>query len=393
MSYSLDMDGLELFTAPFGNPQAVKPEAPAIRPQQPKAKAPQQSKAAAPQQASAAIPLPKSNIFLAQQLKTAAIPQPVKPKAPETHSQPANSPMGQPQQTRIPGNPIPDEKTPALQKEQAKATEPKPEQKPQAEAVKPKLEQKPQAEASAKAQPSVKTQPSAQAQPSAKEPPEKELSLDMSDHTVPAGKPLDATEDAKRKAHEEAEAKRKAEWEAKQAAKKQAREAALEAIQRMNDADIVSASTERVRKDVERLTRRNMKECVSDHIQDLCRKDPSFARKTMHPNKSMVHCFQYINRMAKDYIQQEMKDNDAKPENGIYGGNVPDGLVYQWSADYFNDPDAKEDGVKEEKFTPRPYTGTASNTKKSTKAKKAAKKEPGKKQEPKNGYEQMTLGV
>lgn len=39
----------------------------------------------------------------------------------------------------------------------------------------------------------------------------------MSDRTIPAGEPLDISEDAKRKAHEEAEARRKAEWEAKQA--------------------------------------------------------------------------------------------------------------------------------------------------------------------------------
>ena len=80
--------------------------------------------------------------------------------------------------------------------------------------------------------------------------------MDMSDSTIPAGKPLDASEDAKRKAHEEAEAKRKAEWEAKQLAKKQEREAALEKIKSMSDADIVSASTERVRVDTEKLTRR-----------------------------------------------------------------------------------------------------------------------------------------
>ncbi len=43
----------------------------------------------------------------------------------------------------------------------------------------------------------------------------------------------------------------------------------------------------------------------------------------------MFFCFHYINRVAKDYLQQEMKDNGIKPENGVYGGDVPDGLVYQ----------------------------------------------------------------
>ena len=202
---------------------------------------------------------------------------------------------------------------------------------------------------------------------------------------------MDASEEAKRKAHEEAEAKRKAEWDAKQAAKKQARETALRAIKSMSNAEVTSASTERVRKDVERLTRRNMKECVSEHLQNLCRKDPVFAQQILLPQKSMVHCFQYINRKAKDYIQQEMKDNDIKPENGIYGGDVPDDLCYQWAEDYFNDPDAEEDKEKEEEFIPHPYVGSSASKSKKTSKKTAAKKEP-KKQEPKS-FEQMTLEV
>lgn len=350
MSYPSDMNGLELFTAPFGRPQAVKTKAPAAR----------------PQQAKAAAPLPKT------------VPQPVKPEASETQPQPvkANPPMEQPRQTNLPKNPVLDKNAPVLQKEQAKAAEPKP--KPEknapapAKAAEPKLGQKPQAEAPVKAQ---------------TEPPKTELAMDLTNHSIPAGKPLDASEDEKRKAHEEAEAKRKAEWEEKQAAKKQAKEAALKAIKSMSDAEVVSASTERVRTDVERLTRRNMKECVSEHLQNLCRKDSAFAQQVMLPQKSMIHCFRYINRKAKDFIQQEMKDNDIKPENGIY--DVPDGLVYKFSEDYFNDPDAEEDKEKEEKFVPRPYVSAASKPKKTSK-KTAAKKEP-KKQEPKDAYEQMSF--
>lgn len=304
MSNFPNMDGLDLFTAPFASPQNVKPK---VSAQQPKS----------------------------------AIPQT--------------------QQPNIQQKPVPVEKPPALQKEQEKAV-------------------KQRAEASTKAE--------AKAQP---EPPKTELTMDMSDHTIPAGKHLDSSEDARRKTHEEAEAKRKAEWDAKQAAKKQAEEAAVQKLQAMSDADIISASTERVRTDVERLTRRNMKECVAEHIQKLCCKDPAFARKTMHPKKSMIHCFKYINRMAKDYIRQEMEDNDAKPENGVYGGDVPDGLCYQWAENYFNDPDAEEDKEKEEKFVSRPYSGTASKSKKATKAKDAKKKEAEKKPKPENNYEQMSF--
>ena len=344
MNYSPDMNGLELFTAPFRSPHT---KAPASRPQQAKATVPQ------PKAATAVPPMPQ--------------PQTVKPEAQGTSSQPvkAKPQMEQPQKPNVPQNLVPDEKNPALQKPQARATEPEPE----------------------KATPTL-----AKEQPKP-EPPKKELAMDLTDHAIPAGKPLDASEDEKRKrkAHEEAEAKRKAEWDAKQAAKKQAREEALRAIKDMSDSDVMSASTERVRKDVERLTRRNMKECVSEHLQNLCRKDPVFARKTMLPQKSMVHCFQYINRKAKDYIQQEMQDNDIKPENGVYGGDVPDDLCYQWAEDYFNDPDAEEDKEKEEEFIPRPYVGSSASKSKKTSKKTAAKKEP-KKQEPKS-FEQMTLEV
>ena len=354
MSYSPDMNGLELFTTPFRSPHT---KAPASRPQQAKATVPQ------PKAATAVPPMPQ--------------PQTVKPEVQRTSSQPvkAKPQMEQPQKPNVPQNPVPDEKNSALQeglqKEQAKATEPEP--KPE------------------KAAPTLDKE---QLKP---EPPKKELAMDLTDHAIPAGKPLDASEEAKRKAHEEAEAKRKAEWDAKQAVKKQAREEALRAIKDMSDSDVMSASTERVRKDVERLTRRNMKECVSEHLQNLCCKDPVFARKTMLPQKSMVHCFQYINRKAKDYIQQEMKNNDIQPENGVYGGDVPDGLCYQWAEDYFNDPDAPEDKEKEEEFIPRPYAGSSASKPKKTSKKTAAKKEPEKqepkKQELKNNYEQMTLGV
>lgn len=77
---------------------------------------------------------------------------------------------------------------------------------------------------------------------------------------------------------------------------------------------------------------------------------------------------------------QEMEDNDIKPENGVYGGDVPDELCYQWAMDYFRDPDADEDKEKEEAFVPKPYNGkTASKGK----DRKTAKKKPEKRQEKK----------
>lgn len=195
-----------------------------------------------------------------------------------------------------------------------------------------------------------------------------------------------ASEREKTKAHE-------AEEKAGQPAKKQEEEAELQKLQNMGDDEAVSASIGRVRADMERITRRNMKECVAGHIQDLCRKDPAFARKTLHPRKSMANCFKYINRMAKEYARQEMEANDLRPENGIYGCDVPDGLCYQWAGDYFNNPDVPEDREKE-KSVPKPHTGTASKPKKAaSKAKKTDKKDKEKQESDSNGYEQMTLGV
>lgn len=167
-----------------------------------------------------------------------------------------------------------------------------------------------------------------------------------------------AEEEAKRKAHEEAEAKRKAEWEAKQAAKKAAEEEQINRLAAMTDDEVMMASTKRVSDDVERLTRRNMKDFVSEHIQTKCLEDAAFARLTMHPRKSMIHCFWYINRKAQEYLLKEMEMNGETPKPGErIGGDVPDDLCYQWAEDYFKDLDAKEDKDKEDEFVPKPYVG------------------------------------
>lgn len=177
---------------------------------------------------------------------------------------------------------------------------------------------------------------------------------------------VEDTNDAARKAHEEAEAKRKAEWEAEQLAKKQREEATLKELQAMSDEEVMKVSMKRVSTETEKLTRRNMKECISEYIQTMCLGDPIFARMAMHPRKSMIHCIWYINRKAQEFVEQELKNNGMRPDgvmgprngiNGIYGCDVPDDLVYQWAEAYFRDPDAKEDQEEEEKFVPKPYYG------------------------------------
>ena len=204
--------------------------------------------------------------------------------------------------------------------------------------------------------------------PSAHTPPPPEVKLTVGD-TAPA--PDDT---AARQAHEAAEAKRKAEFDAKQAEKKAARQAALDRIAAMNRADLLAASVERVAADTERLTRRNMKEAVAEHIQAKCREDAAFATLVMDPAKSMVNCFQYINRKAQEYAEQEMKDNGIQ-RTGVYGLDVPDGLCFQWAEDYFKDENAKEDHNEDEKFVPKPYV-PASTPRKTAKGKAAKKPTP-----------------
>ena len=189
---------------------------------------------------------------------------------------------------------------------------------------------------------------------------------------VPAS-PEEDNEAQKRKEHEEAEAKRKAEWEAKKKAKEEEELFAWENALALDDDALVSASVKRVGDDAERLTRRNMKQCVTEMIQAMCFEDMELAKQIMHPRKNMVNCFRYITRKAKEFVMQEMKDNDIKPSAEGHGSDVPDDLCYQWAREYFFDMDAPEDkDPNEEKFVPKPYVGktTTSKTKKKPEKKK-----------------------
>lgn len=119
-----------------------------------------------------------------------------------------------------------------------------------------------------------------------------------------------AAEDEKRRAHEEAEAKRKAEWEQKQREKAEAEQAAWENAVAMGDDEVMMASMKRVGDDAERLTRRNMKQCVTEHIQTKCLSEPEFARQVMHPRKNMIRCFRYIVLFPNDLKAEHDRVND-----------------------------------------------------------------------------------
>ena len=206
-------------------------------------------------------------------------------------------------------------------------------------------------------------------------------------------------EDKERAEHEAKEAERKAAFDARQAAKKKAYDEQLARAESMTDEEVVEAAVVRAGEDTEKITRKNMKDCVAEHIQTLCLSDPAFARLTMHPRKKMVNCFQYITRKAWEYIQDELKADGIQPGQGAagYGAAVPEGLCYQWAEDYFRDPTAKEDEEEEGTFTPKPYPGKAApktKVKKTAEKKKTEKKPPEKKSEEKKpaNDDQLSFG-
>lgn len=366
-----NISGLELFQMPFSSHSARQPQA--TRHQDSgRQQHPTEAQSKAPQQQSGH-----------QHVSQKPAEQAAKPTAAAVHKPDITPPKSNTDEIKH-ANPEAEAKDPApveAGKTQAKIPErqpfPEPNQKEQATADTTKLP----------AHTEQKEQPETQ---------QKELVLDMSSGSVASGndKSGNADETAKRKAHEAAEARRKADWESKQLEKKQKEAEAIQKLQSMSDDDVISASTKRISIDMERITRRNMKECVAEHIQALCRKDPAFARLTMHPRKSMAHCFLYINRKAKEFILQEMEENGIPKDSNGYGSDVPDGLCYQWSEDYFHDANAPEDTEKEEKFVSKPYTGAAAKPKNAaSKTKKPAKKKEEKRSEQSGNYEQMTLGV
>lgn len=103
--------------------------------------------------------------------------------------------------------------------------------------------------------------------------------------------------------------------------------------------DDTAASVQRIREEIEHITRRNMKDCVAAHLAQQCANDPALARNVISPQKSLAKCFQYIYRKAREYAEQE-REVQGVTDAGAYASDIPDDIVYQWAVDYFNSPDA-----------------------------------------------------
>ena len=170
--------------------------------------------------------------------------------------------------------------------------------------------------------------------------------------------------------YEAKEALHRKEWEEKQAAKKAARQAELDAIRSLSDEDVISRSLRR----------------VSEYIQTVSLSDPDFARSTLHPRKTMLNCFRYIIRKAREYLETEGSLDTEEPLEAestgprqagcqartLYG-DVPDDLCYSWAEEYFRNMDIEEDQEKQDVYVPLPRpAGSRPGQKKSTSKDKTA---------------------
>lgn len=119
--------------------------------------------------------------------------------------------------------------------------------------------------------------------------------------------PAAEDEEKKRAEHEAAEAQRKAEFDAKQQAKKAAEQEQIARLEAMSDEEVIAASTQRVSTDVEKLTRRNMKECVSEHIQMLC------IQAYLNINKKAVEAIRQFQRDVRDEQLEQRHRRETDP--------------------------------------------------------------------------------
>ena len=190
--------------------------------------------------------------------------------------------------------------------------------------------------------------------------------------TVPQKTP-EQTEAERKKAFEEEEAKRKAEFDAKKAKRDEEVQIEWELNLMVTPEELFSNAKSILSKDIERITQKTMKECVGAHIIAASQNNEIIAKHVVHPGKSSINCFKYINRKAREYLDEHMKFTGEKPDkNGVIGIDIPDGLCYQWAEEYFSSTNIPEDHEDEEKFEPRTYrpSYTPKTAKKTTTKKK-----------------------
>ena len=175
----------------------------------------------------------------------------------------------------------------------------------------------------------------------------------------------------KRLAHEAAEAKRKAEWEAKKKEKDEKVFLTWQSAINVPKDKLSDKSVKRISDMTEKLTHRNMKLCVTEYLQTLCYENIQFAQHALHPKKSMINCFKYINGKALEYLKQDQIDNgEPEIDRNVIGGDVPDALCYQWAEEYFMNLELEIDQTDGDKpFVEKPYRSTLPAKSKNNKSK------------------------
>lgn len=179
------------------------------------------------------------------------------------------------------------------------------------------------------------------------------------------------TEAEKKAVFDAEEAKRKAEFDAKKAKKDEEIQIEWELNTMLAPDELLAAAKENIATGVERITRRNMKESVAAYIIKLSQESEDLSRNILHPKKSIVNCYRYINRKALGYAEEQMKLTGETPDkNGVFGIDIPDDICYMWAKEYYSSTDIPEDYEDEEKFEPRTYRPTTKPAKKTTTKKK-----------------------
>lgn len=179
------------------------------------------------------------------------------------------------------------------------------------------------------------------------------------------------TEAEKKAAFDAEEAKRKAEFDAKKAKKDEEIQIEWELNTMLAPDELLAAAKENIATGVERITRRNMKESVAAYIIKLSQESEDLSRNILHPKKSIVNCYRYINRKALGYAEEQMKLTGETPDrNGVFGIDIPDDICYLWAKEYYSSTDIPEDHEDEEKFEPRTYRPTTKPAKKTAPKKK-----------------------
>ena len=130
------------------------------------------------------------------------------------------------------------------------------------------------------------------------------------------------------------------------------------------------------------------KYCGKEQIKDMLLSFQLLGDTDWPKEKILACLFALSNHPESHYHSVKI----PKRRGGYRTLDVPDGLVYQWAEDYFNDENAEEDHKNDEKFIPKPYVSAARKKAQGKAAKKPVPAAKPKAEKPKDtGMEQISL--